>query len=503
MDFSIKSGHVEKQRVACLVIGVYEPRRLTDTGLLVDHFSQQYLSSILRCGDIEGKLGQTLLLHQVPNILAQRVLLIGCGRERELTLQHYRKILHKMVSVLNQAHISDVACYLPEINVKNKSLYWRISDAICTINDALYQFEALKTIKKKKAPSLKRMSFFVNSRRELDKTDSILAQSYAISAGIKLAKDLGNTPPNICTPSYLAKHAKRMEYDFNQNLRCTVLETEDMEKLNMGGVLAVAKGSNEAPKFIVLDYKGTDESVAPIALVGKGVTFDSGGISLKPAAKMDEMKYDMSGAAAVLGTMQAVAELSLPLNIMAVIPAVENLPSGHATRPGDIIVTASGQTVEVLNTDAEGRLILADALHYCQQFNPSTVIDVATLTGACIVALGRELAAVIGNHSVLVNNLLRAGEACGDRVWELPLLDEYQDLMKSPFADMANISNDNAAGAGTITGACFLSRFTEKMDWAHLDIAGVAWRSGAKKGATGRPVRLLIQYLFNIIQQPA
>ena len=495
MDFSIKSGHVEKQRVACLVIGVYEPRRLSETGQLVDQYSGQQLSSILRRGDIEGEMGQTLMIHNVTGIMAQRVLLVGCGRERTLSITNYRKVIGSMIEVLKNTNIVDIACYLPELNVKYQNHEWRLREAMTNINHHLYQFETLKTIKRKKSPNLKRVSFFVSSRRDLDNSDKVLARGQAISSGVKWAKDLANTPANICTPSYLAKHAQRLCHD-HEHLSCTVLDEEEMEKQNMGGVLSVSRGSAEPAKFIILEYKGGAKNQAPIVLIGKGVTFDAGGISLKPSNSMDEMKYDMCGAASVLGTMKTVAELELPLNLVVLVPTTENLPDGLATKPGDIITTASGQTVEVLNTDAEGRLILADALHYAHQFNPSVVIDVATLTGACIVALGLEIAAVIGNQSVVINDLLRAGESAGDRAWQLPLVDEYQELMDSPFADMGNISNGKPGSAGTITAGCFLSRFAQKLNWAHLDIAGVAWKTGKEKGATGRPVGLLVEYLL-------
>jgi len=307
-----------------------------------------------------------------------------------------------------------------------------------------------------------------------------------------LTKDLGNLAPNICTPAYLAKQAKDLAK--SHKLKVTVLEEKDMEKLGMGSLLSVAQGSEQPAKLIVLEYQGLSKKDNPIVLVGKGVTFDTGGISLKPAAEMDEMKFDMSGAASVLGTLQAVAEMKLPVNVVGIIPATENMPSGKATKPGDVVTSLSGQTIEVLNTDAEGRLILCDALTYAERYNPKVVIDIATLTGACVIALGNFTTGLLSNDDKLAQALLAAGEHAGDRAWQLPLWDEYQDLLKSNFADIANIGG---RAAGTITAACFLSRFTKKYRWAHLDIAGTAWKSGKEKGSTGRPVPLLTQFLID------
>lgn len=280
-----------------------------------------------------------------------------------------------------------------------------------------------------------------------------------------------------------------------KNLRCAVLGLEEIKELGMGAFFAVAKGAKEPPKMITLEYRGGNESLAPVVLIGKGVTFDSGGISLKPSKGMDEMKYDMAGAASVLGTLAAVADLQLPINVVGIMPCTENMPSGDSTRPGDIVTSLSGQTIEILNTDAEGRLILGDALTYSEQFKPEIVIDIATLTGACIVALGREAQGLLGNHKPLIHDLLNAGEASADRAWELPLWEEYQEHIDSHFADMKNIGVEKEAGA--IMGACFLARFAKKFHWAHLDIAGTAWKTGKDKGATGRPVPLLTQYLLN------
>jgi leucyl aminopeptidase len=499
MEFSIKSGHPEKQRTACVVVGIYEPRRLSEAAKQLDDISDGHISSILRRGDLEGKIGQTLLLHNVPNTLADRILLVGCGRERELGDYQYRQIIAHAIRTLHETGSMETVCYLTELNVRGRDTDWRIRHAVEAAQAALYQFDQLKTKKNTARRPLRKIVFTVISRRELGLAEQANRIGQAIAAGVKLTRDLGNLPSNICTPNYLGERAKSLS-NIYANLNCEILEREHIQALGMNTLLAVAKGSSEPPKLIILEYKGTEDkkAQAPIVLVGKGVTFDSGGISIKPSAAMDEMKYDMSGAGAVLGTVLAAAELALPINIVAIIPAVENMPSGTATKPGDIVTSMSGQTVEILNTDAEGRLILCDALTYAERYKPDVVIDLATLTGACVVALGHHASALLSNHNPLTNDLLNAGKLAADRAWELPLWDEYQEAMDSPFADIANISGGR--DAGTITAACFLSRFTKKYHWAHLDIAGSAYSSGGKgleKGASGRPVPLLVQYLLN------
>lgn len=497
MEFSIKSGHPEKQRTACVVVGVYESRRLTDMAKQIDDQSEGLLSSLLRRGDLEGKLGQTLLLHNVAGTLADRVLLVGCGRERELGDTQYHKIIHKAIHTLNEMGILETVCYLTELNVKGRDIYWKVRHAVEVTANTLYRFDQLKSKKEATRRSLRKVVFGVTSRRDLPLAEKACHEAQAIAAGVKLAKDLANLPSNICTPSYLAERAQALCHLY-KNVSCDILGVEQMQALNMNALLAVAKGSNEPAKMIVLDYQGGKKTQAPIVLIGKGITFDAGGISLKPALDMDQMKFDMCGAAAVLGTLSVAAELQLPLNLICIMPCTENLPSGHAVKPGDIVTSMSGQTIEILNTDAEGRLILCDALTYAERFKPEVVIDVATLTGACVVALGRQPSALYGNHPPLINDLIVASKHAADRVWEMPLWDEYQDLLDSPFADMSNIGGPDG---GSITAACFLSRFAKKYHWAHLDIAGTAWHprstATAPKGATGRPVPLLVQYLLD------
>ncbi len=493
MEFTVKSGTPEKQRTACVVVGVFEPRRSSAVAERLDEVTGGYISNLIRRGDLEGKLGQTLLLHNVPNTLCDRVLLIGCGRERELNEVNYRKIIAKAASTLNDIGAMEAVCYLSELTIKGRDISWNLRQAVETVEDALYRFDQLKSKKDAARRPLRRLVLSVPRRRDLTAGEEAARIGQAVAHGIKLAKDLGNLPGNICTPGYLADQARDLA-KAHKSVKVDVLEREDMRKLGMGALLAVARGTHEPPKLIVAQHRGGKKDEAPVVLVGKGVTFDSGGISIKPAAAMDEMKYDMCGAASVLGALSAIAEMGLPLNVVGVIPATENLPGGSAIKPGDIVTSLSGQTIEILNTDAEGRMILCDALTYSERFKPSVVIDIATLTGACVIALGKHASGLLSNHSPLTHDLLNAGKASGDRAWELPLWDEYQEQIKSPFADMANVGGREG---GTITAACFLSRYTKKFHWAHLDIAGTAWVSGENKGATGRPVPLLTQYLLD------
>ncbi len=492
MEFSIKSGSPEKQRSACVVVGVFESRKLTLPAELLDKVSGGYIADIIRRGDMEGKPSSTLLLQNVPGTLCDRVLLVGLGKEKDFREKEYGAAIAATVKVLNETGAFDASIFLTELPVRKRSVAWRIRQATILVLDSCYKFEQFKSKKEEVRRPLRKLTFSVERRNELAPAEEALNQGIAIAEGMSMTKTLGNLPPNVCHPTYLAEQAQAMAKAFK--LDCEILDRDAMEKLGMYSLLAVAQGSHQPPKLIVLSYKGSKTSEKPVVLVGKGVTFDTGGISLKPGADMDEMKYDMCGAASVLGTMQAVARMALPINLTIVIPATENMPGGKATRPGDIVTSMSGQTIEILNTDAEGRLILCDALTYAERFDPDTVIDVATLTGACVVALGNVATGLFANKDSLARELLDAGDEAHDRAWHLPLWDDYQELLKSPFADMGNIGGGRSAGA--ISAACFLSRFTKKFDWAHLDIAGTAWKSGAGKGATGRPVPLLTHYLL-------
>jgi len=493
MEFSVKSGSPEKQRSACIVVGVYEPRRLSPIAEQLDQISEGYISNLLRRGDLEGKPGQVLLLHHVPNVLSERVLLVGCGKERELNERQYRQIIKKTIDTLNETGSMESVCFLTEMHVKGRDTYWKVRQAVEATLASLYSFDALKSKKDEARRPLRKLVFNVPTRRELPLGESAIEHSLAISNGAAMCRDVANMPPNICNPQYLADQGKSLEE--YEKVSVDLIGEEQMAELGMNSYLAVGRGSENESVMTVINYKGGKEEDAPIVLIGKGLTFDSGGISIKPSAQMDEMKYDMGGAAGVLGTMRSLAELDLPINVIGILAGCENMPGGRAYRPGDVLTTMSGKTVEVLNTDAEGRLVLCDALTYVERFDPELVIDVATLTGACVVALGKHASGLLSNHNPLAHELLNASEQSGDRAWRLPLWDEYQDQLESPFADFTNLGGRDA---GTITAACFLSRFTKKYNWAHLDIAGTAWVSGgANKGATGRPVPMLTQFLMN------
>lgn len=493
MEYTVKSGNPEKQRIGCVVIPVFASRKLSASAKVIDKASNGYISNLVRRGEIEGDLGNTLLLHNIENTLCDRVLLVGCGKEKDITVNTFYRINKVMVDTLESTGATEIASYLTEVPVKRKDTYWKIQHSILAIDETLYDFNQLKTRKKETRRPLRKFIFSVNGRGQLMQGEEAVRKGMAVSSGIQMAKTLGNLPGNICTPDYLASHARNLAKQ-HPGLDVNVLEEADMEKLGMGSLLSVSRGSTQPAKLITLEYKAGDDKQAPIVFVGKGVTFDSGGISLKPGAGMDEMKFDMCGAASVLGVVNTIAELQLPVNVVGIIPSVENMPGGQATKPGDIVTSMSGKTIEILNTDAEGRLILCDALTYAERYEPDVVIDIATLTGACIVALGHVPSGLLSNHNPLANDLLSAGKNSGDRCWQLPMWDDYRELLKSNFADIANIGDRSA---GTITAACFLSEFTTKYHWAHLDIAGVAWKSGKAKGATGRPVNLLAQYVFD------
>ena len=494
MEFTVKSGNPEKQRTACLVLGIYEARRLTPAAEQFDSACGGYLGNLLRRGDLEGKPGQSLLLLNVPEALCERVLLVGCGREREVDDRRFHQIAAHTATALNETGATEATVYLTDLAVKGRDLNWKIRQIIDAVEDSQYRFDRLKSKKDAPRRPLRKIILSVPGRRELPDGEQAVREGAAIAAGVKLFKDLGNLPPNLCTPAFLAEQARVLAGEFPA-LRATVLDEAELERLGMGALLAVSRGSAQPAQLIRLEHRQGPATRKPQILIGKGVTFDSGGISLKPGEGMDEMKYDMCGAASVLGALRACAELQLPLNVIGLIPAVENMPGGQATRPGDIVTSLSGQTIEILNTDAEGRLILCDALTYAERDEPAAVIDIATLTGACIIALGRHPHGLFSNHPPLAHALQAAGHTAYDRVWELPLWDDYQEALDSNFADMANVAGNRDGGA--IIAACFLSRFAKKFHWAHLDIAGTAWKSGKAKGATGRPVPLLVQYLLD------
>jgi leucyl aminopeptidase len=494
MELFVKSGRPEKQRTDCLVVGIFEPRRLSPEAERLDKASHNAISALLRRGDCEGKLGQTLLLHNLPALSAERVLLVGCGKEREFNDAAFQTVIQTTVHTLQDTGSLDAICCLTELTVKGRDTLWNIRQAALTALNTLYRFDTFKTDVTPPRRPLKKFTFTLPSRKNLGLAEKSLQEGIAISGGMSLAKNLGNTPANVCTPSYLSTQASALA-DKNTRLSVNILNEKDMKSFGMGALLSVTAASNEPAHLIILHYKGARKDKKPIVLVGKGITFDTGGNSLKQPLSMIGMKYDMCGAATVLGVLQAAAELALPLNIIGIIPTCENRIGSRATFPGDIVTSMSGKTIEILNTDAEGRLILCDALTYAERFHPDVVIDIATLTGSCVATFGHVISGLFSNHTPLAHDLLHAGQVADDLAWQLPLLEDYQKFLKSPSADMANIGGPNA---GSITAACFLSRFAEKFHWAHLDVAGTACEfSGDKAGATGRPIPLLVHYLLS------
>ena len=495
MEFLVKSVSPQTLKTATLVLAVGEGRKLGTVAQAVDTASGGAIAALLKRGDLAGKVGQTLLLQALPNLKAERVLLVGAGKERELSDRQYRKLVSSVLASLKSLGGGDAVLALGDLAVKGRDAHGKARLLVETLADGLYVFDRFKS-QKADAPKLKKITLLAD-KADAPAIEQGARQAQAIANGMALTRDLGNLPPNLCHPSFLADEAKALA-KAHKNLKVEVLDEKKLRELGMGAFLAVAQGSEQPPRLIVLQYNGGKKDEAPYALVGKGITFDTGGISLKPGLGMDEMKFDMCGAASVFGTFRAVLELQLPINLVGLLACAENMPSGGATRPGDIVTTMSGQTVEILNTDAEGRLVLCDTLTYAERFKPQAVVDIATLTGACIVALGANTSGLMGNNDALVRQLLKAGEHADDRAWQLPLFDEYQEQLDSPFADIANIGGPKA---GTITAGCFLSRFAKKYHWAHLDIAGTAWISGGKdKGATGRPVPLLTQYLLDRVK---
>ena len=492
LKITIKHHTTDNLSSACLIVGIQEKRKLTDAAQMVDGLCDGLIRKVMKKGDMDGKTGSTLMLHAPDGCAFERVLLVGCGKNKNLTVKDFRNVISSAINAAKSSGAKDAICFLTDLLVKDKDTTWIARQTTELAHHAMYQFDQTKSNKNDKS-SLKKLVLNIASKRELRKVQTAVKIGNAIASGMDLARDLGNLPGNICTPTYLASSANKLGRTAKA-MTVKVLNQKEIEKLKMGSFLSVSKGSRQPPKFIIMNHQGGKKADKPIVLVGKGITFDSGGISIKPSATMDEMKFDMCGAASVIGTMKTVSELQLPINVIGIVPSCENMPDGLANKPGDIVTSMSGQTIEVLNTDAEGRLILCDALTYSERFKPKAVIDVATLTGACVVALGKHAAGLLGNDDRLINKVNQAGIQAGDRAWPMPLWDEYQEQLKSNFADMANIGGP---GAGTITAACFLSRFTKKYKWVHLDIAGVAWESGANKGATGRPVPLLTQFLLD------
>jgi leucyl aminopeptidase len=494
VEFSIRAAAPQSAKSGCLVLGVFQSEgtaapSLTRAAAAADRAAAGRLQRLLARGDLSGKAGATLLAHGVEGIAAERVLLVGLGEQKSLAESAYLSAVRGAAMALRELGARDAAVYLAEVKVAKRSPAWNVRHAVLGLRDAFYRFDELKTEKKPPAPRLAEVTLALQGGAVSAALRDAVGEASATADGVALARRLGNLPPNICTPSYLADEARKLARQFR--LRLEVLERRDMERLRMGALLSVTRGSHQPPKLIVLRYAGGAKRQAPLVLVGKGITFDTGGISLKPAGEMDEMKFDMSGAGSVLGALRALAGMKAPVNVVGLVPACENMPGGAASRPGDVVTTMSGQTVEILNTDAEGRLILCDALTYAGRLEPDAVVDVATLTGACVIALGHVATGLYANDDKLADELRAAGDDAWDRVWPMPLWEDYQEQLRSNFADMANIGG---RPAGSVTAACYLSRFAKKLRWAHLDIAGVAYKSGREKGSTGRPVPLLVRF---------
>jgi leucyl aminopeptidase len=491
MKYFTTASAASRRAGSCIIVGIYERGRLGEAATDIDKASKGLIRHLIKGGDLTGQLGRTRLLTSVDGVKAQRVLVVGLGKVSSFGISQFRQATDAAMNALKSGKVADVANYLTLEDVEGVSPYYLARYCVQTIGDSLYRFTEMKSSRRDPAVALKRIGLALRKKGDASKVMRGAEHADAIIAGMTLAKDLGNLPPNICTPSYLARTAQRLARE-NKNLQTRVIGEAEMKRLGMHSLLSVTAGTVLPAKMIVMRYKGATKQ-APVVLVGKGVTFDAGGISLKPGPGMDEMKFDMCGAASVIGTIGVVAKLKLPINVIVVVPTCENLPSGTATRPGDIVKSMSGQTIEILNTDAEGRLILCDALTYAKRFKPAALIDVATLTGACVIALGHHRTAIMSSSDKLADSIIDAGIAADDRGWRMPLAKEYERQLKSNFADFANVGGREG---GAITAACFLSKFTKGTDWAHLDIAGTAWRSGQKKGSTARPVPMLTELLL-------
>ncbi len=492
MKYFTTTSKASRRAVDCVIVGVYNRGKLGVGAADIDAASKGFIRKLLKSGDVSGEAGQVAVLNGVSGVKACRVVVVGLGKAGNLDASSFRKAVATATRAIAHTKARQILNCLTLEPVAGADPYYLARHTVESVSDVLYRFEQMKSGRKKAAMPLNTIGLAIAKRGDAAKATRGAEHGDGIAAGVSLAKDLGNLPANVCTPSYLARVAKKLASG-NGKLSTRVLNEAEMKKLGMGSLLSVTAGAVEPAKLIVMQYKGAG-SDQPVVLVGKGVTFDTGGISLKPGAGMDEMKFDMCGAASVIGTMAAVARMKLPINVNVVVGAVENMPSGTATRPGDIVKSMSGQTIEVLNTDAEGRLVLCDALTYSKRFKPAAVIDVATLTGACVVALGSHRCAIYSNNDDLQDEIFASGNSSQDVGWPMPMGEQYAQQLKSNFADMANIGGP---GGGSVTAACFLGKFTDGMNWAHLDIAGVAWKSGTQKGATGRPVPMLSEFLLS------
>lgn len=490
MEFGVWTRGLASLSVDCLVLGVFEGGELSGEARAVDSACGHRLKKLLDRGDFAGRMGDTLLVTDLPGLGASRVLLTGLGTKKQFQRKSWRRACQSALAAITRTRIASCAVAIDRPEVRELDDYYLGRQVAEITGAALYRINDLKSGKKPSAPALRKV--LAGPARKAAATERGLAEGAAIAQAATVQRDLANLPANVCTPAYLAAQAHALGKRHGFTVR--VLEEAAIRREKMGCLLAVAQGSAQRPRFLILQHKGGKRAEAPVVLVGKGVTFDSGGISLKDPPGMDEMKFDMSGAAAVLAALSLAAALDLKLNVVGLVAAVENMPGGRAVKPGDIATSAAGLTVEILNTDAEGRLLLCDALHYARRFHPAAVVDVATLTGACVVALGHFHAGVMGNDGRLVQELLEAGVRADDRCWELPLTEDYAESLKSNFADFANVGGRDG---GAITAAAFLAKFTQGLKWAHLDVAGIAYQSGAQKGSSGRPTPLLADFLLH------
>ncbi|TMU23740.1 leucyl aminopeptidase [Halomonas sp. ATBC28] len=494
MEFSVQTANPAKAETPCLLVPVYKGGDFLPTVAKLDDASERLIGQLLERGDFDAALGNVQLVPFAPGLGAERILLVGLGEREKCQEAAFIKALDAAMTALVKLPIDEASVVFGDVPLTDRDAAWKARKVMESAERAIYRFDQFKS-SPAPAPSLAKLTLIITDADAVPQVKQGALVGNAIGQGINYTRTLGNLPGNVCTPSYLAEQAEQLGRDSQGALKVEILDEEALEALGAGSLLSVGRGSKEPTRLIVMKYQGAEESEeAPHVLVGKGITFDTGGISLKPGESMDEMKFDMCGAASVFGTVKAVLAIKPKLNLVFIVAAAENMPDGNATKPGDIIKTLKGLTVEVLNTDAEGRLVLCDALTYAERFTPASVVDIATLTGAVIIGLGHHATGLLSNDDDLALDLLDAGEAAWDRAWHLPLWDEYQEQLESNFADLANIGG---RPAGTITAACFLSRFADHFPWAHLDIAGTAWHSGKQKGATGRPVGLLTQYLLD------
>jgi leucyl aminopeptidase len=493
MEFNAIVDSKARSATGCAVVGIHENGELDGAARLIDAQIGGIIGRVAASGDFAAKLGDTMLLPQPAGAPRERVLLTGLGTLAGFGRKQYRKALQSSAQALLKTGAADATVYLAQHEVAGMDSHFRARAVAEIFSASAYRIPDLKSAAKPKASKLARVHVAAESARSLKSTAAGLQIGAAVGNGSALARDLANLPPNVCTPTYLGERAEALAKEWPR-LKAKVLDEEAIKALKMGAFLAVTQGSAQPPRFIVCEYRGGGKAAAPICLIGKGITFDSGGISLKDPPGMDEMKFDMGGAAAVLGALRAVAELALPINVVGIVPTCENMPGGKAVKPADIVTSMSGQTIEILNTDAEGRLILCDAITYSRRFKPAAVIDVATLTGACIIALGNQLSGLMSNDDALSGEVAAAGGRADDRAWRLPVGEDYADQLKSNFADFANVGGREG---GACTAATFLSKFAKDLHWAHLDVAGTAWVGGAQKGSTGRPVPLLVEFLVH------